>query len=203
MFGFLKSAPEWQPWFEGKTFSADWLGDNLDQWLKHLAPLRQSGDALQILELGSYEGRSAVAFLEMFPAAHVTAVDIFRNPEKERNFDGNLAPYGERCTKIKDRVIPAMDRLSAESRLFDLIYLDATKRRDDTLTCSVLAWSLLKVGGIVIWDDLKWKRRELPSAERPGPAIDLFAKIFGECMVELHRGYQLMARKTKEWPGEK
>lgn len=190
---------EWEAWFEGKDFTTDWLTNKLDPWLKCLAPLRAKRDKKAILELGPFEGRSTVAMLEMFPDSHVTTVDTFQLGDSEDRFDRNLAPYGERCEKIKGRAVPAMDSLRRKKKTFDLIYLDAGKRRDDAFVQSVSAWTLLNVGGYAIWDDLTWKPDADPE-DRPGPAIDTFAELFKPCLVELHRGKQLIVRKVSAWP---
>jgi hypothetical protein len=49
-------------------------------------------------------------------------------PTIEKRFDGNLARYADRVSKIKARAIPALDALSAEGRHFDIVYLDAESR---------------------------------------------------------------------------
>ena len=38
-------------------------------------------------------------------------------------------------------------------RSFDLIYIDGSHRRDDVMVDSLLAWSLLREGGFIIFDD--------------------------------------------------
>lgn len=190
--------PECARWFEGKEFTSDWLSTKLASWVQTLSALR--GTARAVLDIGSYEGRSAIAFLELFPQASVTSIDLFDSTEVEARFDRNLTPYGERIVKIKSRAVPALDRLRSERQSFDAIYLDAGKRRDETLAQSTLAWPLLRTGGILIWDDLVWKPH-LPDDRRPGPGIELFAKMFAGCLEELHRDKQLIVRKTSDWPG--
>ncbi|UVK40470.1 class I SAM-dependent methyltransferase [Mesorhizobium sp. AR10] len=191
--------PECASWFEGKDFTSDWLSKKLPFWF---APLRHMrSEKVAVLELGSYEGRSAVALLEMFPLGHVTCVDIFAAPEVERRFDLNTSSYLDRCRKIKGSALAVMETLATEAARFDVIYLDAGKRRDDVFPQTALAWSLLKIGGTMIWDDLRWGiTKKVADQARPGPAIELFARVFKGCMTEQHRGNQLIVRKTAHWP---
>lgn len=201
-----------EPWFRGKTFTTDWLSTKPKVWFKLLARLRDR--PCRILEVGAFEGRSVVVFLEFLPKAHVTAIDLFPFQEIEDRFDRNVAGYGDRITKLKGNAALILDELAnpgstwsatqavragSELEGFDVIYLDAAKTRQDAFAHSVLAWPLLKVGGVIIWDDFLWKP-QLADAERPAPGIALFLKTFAPCLKQLHDGYQVIAEKTAEWP---
>ena len=189
--------PIWKTWFVGKELTKDMLGRKLHSWIEPLAPFCDK--RCNVLEVGTYEGRSAIAFLEYLPKSRLTAIDIFTIPEVEARFDFNMRQYGDRVTKIKDRAIPTMDRMLSEKMRFDLIYLDTGKHRAAAFAQSGLAWGLLEIGGILIWDDLLWgqDRRE---SNRPAPGIRLFANTFSECMETLHEHRQLIVKKTAEWP---
>lgn len=199
--------PDIATWFEGKSFTTDWLGSKLDPWLVALAPFREV--PARVLELGAFEGRSAIAFLEYLPQSHVSSVDRFVFVTKHVNgsdgltvegrFDANLKSYGPRITKIKGSVLSVLDDLTRSRSRFDVIYIDAGKQRDSVFANTAAAWPLLKVDGIMIWDDLDWGS-DLPSAERPGDAIRLFARTFAPCLEVLHERSQLIARKTSDWP---
>lgn len=196
-----------QIWFQGKRFTSDWLSDKLGPWLINLAHLKNT--PAQVLDVGSYEGRSCVAFLSLLPRSTVTAIDTFQSDEVtikaeqpseiEARFDYNVAPFLGQVTKIKDRAANALDLLQQEEREFDVIYLDAAKSRSGAFAHSILAWPLLKEGGVLIWDDLKWGGN-LPSRERPGDAIHLFCEIFKGNIKVLHRDRQMIIRKLSDWP---
>lgn len=189
----------YRSWFADKDFSSDWTSGNFTMWRRVLSPLRD--EPLRILEIGSWEGRSAVFFLNFFPRATITCVDTFGGSAEEHyvyaqlaaqlsqaeaRFDRNLAPFGARVTKIKNHSVAALARLDAENRRFDLAYIDGGHRRDDVMADSLGVWRLLAPGGIVIWDDYEWGRGLAPD-ERPQPAIDDFLRD--------HRGaYRLLAK---------
>ena len=200
-------------WLSGKEFSQEWTLIHLGTWNAVFAPFRR--EVRDILEIGSWEGMSALYFLNFFPECSITCVDTFagsaehKDPSSpsfavdllgvEGRFDRNTSEYGDRVSKIKVRSACALDALAEQHRAFDLIYVDGSHRRADVMADSVLCWCLLRVGGILIWDDWRWCE-DAPSEEKPKDAIDLFRRAFSPCMTTLHSGYQLIVRKTGEWP---
>lgn len=187
-------------WFAGKDFTTDWVSNKVGNWLPALAHLRDR--QAEILEVGTYEGRSAIAFLSYLPQAKVTCIDTFQignNPSVEERFDRNVAEFGERVVKVKDRAANALDKLRRDGASYDAIYLDAGKGRDWVFALSALAWPLLRLDGVLIWDDLAWGK-DRPSAERPAEAIRLFRQAFAKCLDVVYEGEQLIARKTAAWP---
>lgn len=189
--------PRWADWFAGKALTKNWLGNRLVHWFGPLAPMRDK--PCRVLEIGSYEGRSAIAFLEYLPLCRLTTVDIFIDPEVEARFDRNMAVYGERVTKITGRAIPVMEKMLDDRVRFDVIYLDTGKNRAASFANSAIAWPLLRVGGVLIWDDLLWGP-ERPDDSRPGPGIRMFAEMFADCLDVLHEGEQMIVMKTANWP---
>jgi predicted O-methyltransferase YrrM len=201
---------EWEAWFRDKTFTTDWTSINFDNWTTHLARFRDRAPA--VLEIGSWEGRSAVFFLEFLPHCRITCIDTFEGGAEhadfdqavvsstEARFDSNLASYGQRVRKIKSRSLPALDRLAQDNAAFDLIYIDGSHMRDDVLLDSVLAWRLLAPDGICIWDDYMWGLRDRAHAERPREAIDAFLDLhFSELRI-VHTGSQIIAEKRPTAP---
>jgi len=168
------------------------------------APLRPDG---RNPRGGNLRGRSAICFLEYLTRSRITCIDHFISPEVEGRFDRNLARYGDRATKLKGSAIVLLEALRQDGRLFDVIYLDCAKERVGAHVVSMLGWSLLKPGGIIIWDDLNWRRKRPPEL-RAEPGSKLFIRSFWRLMEVLHhpdhdarwRG-QLVARKiSNDWP---
>ena len=66
-------------------FSADWVTDDAKIWEQHVAHLKDVPEA-RGLEIGSFEGRSAIWFLENIltgDSARLTCVDTFPTEEME------------------------------------------------------------------------------------------------------------------------
>lgn len=194
---------EWDSWFQNKNFTSDWTSGYYEIWVRHLDKFRDRD--VSILEIGSWEGRSAVFFLEFLPRSRITCVDTFEGGAEhavlaetasiESRFDSNLASYGDRVRKIKSRSFTALDQLAQENETFDLIYIDGSHVRDDVLVDSLLAWRLLAASGICIWDDYIWGVTGAPSAQRPQHAIDAFLEMHSDELQVRHAAAQVIAEK--------
>ena len=197
---------DFEPWFLDKDFTTDWASLNFGTWKAILDPDRLT--IARILEVGSWEGRSAIFFLNFFPSSKITCIDTFagslggldRNPQieaardSERRFDANIATFGSRVRKIKGRSARELDRLVEAEERFDLIYIDGDHTRDAVLIDSLLAWKLLRPGGVLIWDDYQWMRGH-PEKMRPQPAIDLFVSLHPNALTKIHTGRQMIIRR--------
>jgi len=151
----------------GSFAERDYVTNKTPIWMPILAPLRDA--PLSILEIGSMEGRSALFFASYLPKAVITCVDPFH--KREKRFDNNLRRYADRITKIRDFSLSALIKLRQTEAEFDLIYIDGCHERESVMMDSVLAWGMLKHGGMIIWDDYadykddkqNWSARLRPS----------------------------------------
>ena len=62
-------------YFRERELTSDWTSPHLPQWEKLLAD--KVDVAASVLEVGSFEGRSALFFLQYLPKSTITCVDIF------------------------------------------------------------------------------------------------------------------------------
>ena len=187
----------------GYSFTQDYVSHLAALWNLHLGELRGRA-GLRALEIGSFEGRSAIWLLENIltdPTSTVTCVDVFVSRMSERRFDHNLAVSGQahRAAKIRARSQEVLPLLRPDS--FELIYVDGSHRADDVRADARLSWPLLKVGGILVFDDYRW-HLEKPIGERPAAAIDEFLAEFGGQIEILHKDGQVIVRKTVPSPRE-
>jgi len=178
-------------------FSDDWFSRNIQVW----DLLIERGKPLKILEIGSYEGRSACYLINTctaYGALELVCVDTWRGgvdhdatlmAEVERRFDRNIALAKARAPgKVEVRKIKAASNVALAALIhsdgretFDLIYIDGSHTAPDVLTDAVLAFELLRVQGLMIFDDYLWSM-EPPGQQdplnMPKPAIDAFVNIF-------------------------
>lgn len=188
---------EWQAWFAGKEFTyKDYVSNKIDCWTKVLGPVRER--ELEVLEIGALEGRSALFFLNYLPKCRLTCIDPFPK-NLEPVFDKNLAEFSDRLEKMRAYSLTALIRLRHKGRRFDLIYIDGDHHRETVMLDSLLSWPLLRQGGSLIWDDYVYKEDE-NTTDRPAPAIDGFLVAHAGEYEELHRGKQLIVRKSVEAP---
>lgn len=181
------------------TFTHDWLTENLAPWEQHLMPL--NGRPLQILEIGTYEGRSAVWFVEHLfanPEARLTCVDIWSDPRDLETCRANINETGhaDRVRCLQGQSVNHLRHIMGSQ--FDLIYIDGSHEARDVLTDAALAWPLLAPGGYLIFDDYQWQDGsvDLP----PGPAIDAFLDIWATHIEVLRSGYQVIVRRQESFP---
>jgi len=195
----------------GMRFSHDWFSNKIWMWHDLLAPLR--GAAAKVLEVGVFEGRSVIFCLEYMPHSHVVAIDHFvckkgwtssqgvtLQQDCEEIFDHNVERYGERVRKMTSPSWAALSSLIYERQEFDLIYVDAAHNTPDVLADSLLAWRMLKVGGLMVWDDFMldvWSMS--PNSVTQG--ICAFLKMYEGQYEWRHAGWQVAVRKTGDLMG--
>jgi predicted O-methyltransferase YrrM len=200
------SEAEVERWYDGKSFSSDWTTHHFANWVEWLHSLRDR--PLHIIEIGSWEGRSALFFLNYFPAAHLVCVDTFGGnvehhlnpyfaalvPEAEKKFDANVVGFGKRLEKLKGPSSAVLAQLGIASRRFDVAYIDASHRAADVYSDAALTWPMIAPDGIVIFDDYEFDQME-EEIECPKLGIDAFlAAIPGQYRI-IHKDYQVAIAK--------
>jgi predicted O-methyltransferase YrrM len=179
-------------------YSRDHVGFKTEIWKEHLSEFA-CRDGLWMLEIGSYEGRSALWFMENIltgSGCRLTCVDPW-SPQLKLRFDHNIRVAGaaDRIRAIQKGSAYALTE-DLVNETFDLIYIDGSHRAPDVLFDAVFAWPLLAPGGMMIFDDYEWKP-ELHSAERPKPAIDRFMEMFQDELEVVDIGFQVLVRKIE------
>lgn len=141
------------PCFEGKEFTQYWHCNYIDMWKRWIPK-----DIKTALEIGSFEGMSAIWLMDYCPDVHITCIDTFSpgfddvTGEYEGRFDRNIAEYSKRVRKAKGQSATILQTFIAEPR-FDLIYIDGDHSYEAVKLDAQLAWPLLKEGGLMIFDD--------------------------------------------------
>jgi predicted O-methyltransferase YrrM len=180
-------------------FTDDWFTWLIPVWKKMLAPFAGKPD-VRYLEIGILEGRSFLWALEhvlTHPTSHATGIDISILDRMRSNVEKSGA--AERVRLVEGSSKRELRRLPFDS--FDIIYIDGSHAADDVLSDAVLSWELLKVGGILIFDDYEYdgsfiaEDSPMPDALVPRLSIDAFLKAYAHEIDVVHRGYQVMVRK--------
>jgi predicted O-methyltransferase YrrM len=193
-------------WYDGKSFVTDWTTWNFPLWARLLRHYRSR--PVRVLEIGSWEGRSALFFVNYLPRARLTCVDTFAGGQEhraaaarsaadarvlrtiERRFDANTRAFRKRIEKIKADSATALIALGVARRRFDVAYIDGGHRAVEVYSDGALTWPLMVRGGLMIFDDYQWD--EMPSRlDTPKPGIDAFLKSIKGQYRTVHRGYQV------------
>jgi predicted O-methyltransferase YrrM len=180
------------------SYTTDYISDFVQDWTRVLAPIA-GRPGVRMLEIGSFEGRSASWFLQNVltdESARLVCIDLFSRPGLEARFDHNvgLADRHGQVRKLKGMSADVLATLEPAS--FDVIYVDGGHDAATVLLDGLLAWRLLKSGGTLIFDDYLWEPQR-PASGRPQLAIDLFREALADEMESLHAGYQVIVRKRE------
>jgi len=188
----------------GYRFTIDWFTHAIPSWEEALGPLAGKPD-LRYLEIGIYEGRSLLWMLDnvlTHPGARATGIDPFLDKKSELLFRANLEKSGHagKVTVIVGFSQTELRKLPLDS--FDVVYIDGSHTADDVLADATLSFDLLRVGGLMIFDDYRWTgtqrgRTPLPPELRPQVAINAFVTAYRNRVEVVYRGYQLMLRKRE------
>ena len=151
IYNDFKSYNEKEKWFCNNLFF-------LNNQLKKIKNIRN------ILEIGSYEGRSCIYFGKKFIDAKITCVDTWSGSDEhlnikfqeiESNFDKNILNHlgNDRVEKHK---ISSDVFFEKNNKFFDLIYIDGDHQTDQVKKDINNAWRNLNDGGYLILDDYTW-----------------------------------------------
>jgi predicted O-methyltransferase YrrM len=148
----MQNPASFETYFAGKELTTNWAAEHYHLWATILAPWQN--DPIRILEIGSWEGRSALFFLNYLRHSSIVCVDTFAGsiehrawPAAQQNaqlfgiesrFDNNLAQFAERVEKRKEESLVALGTLGIERRRFDLIYIDGSHLAIDVYRDGVL-----------------------------------------------------------------
>ena len=185
-------------------FQADWFSEQISWWEKQL--LRFKGKPnLHFLEIGSFEGRSAIWLLENIltdSSSTITCIDTFGgSPEHEKtqlhiskiekHFRHNIeeSSFEEKVIVKKGYSRDILTELKHGS--YDCIYIDGSHKASDVLEDAILSKLLLKKGGIIIFDDYIWEEGN-DERNRPKMAIDAFLEVYKGQYRFLYKGKQVI-----------
>jgi len=149
-------------YIEKKNFSQKWFLNNFEIF-HHYLP-KNLDTNFSYLEIGSYEGLSALNILFNYKNSKVTTIDLWAESninseslsvdfnEIEKRFDENLEGY--KFNKIKNDSVVALRELLKKRIYFDFIYIDGSHNGEDILSDALESYKLLNMGGIMIFDDI-------------------------------------------------
>lgn len=205
-------------------FSQDWFSHNipsLNAIFEHIIQPQR------ILEIGSFEGLSTAYFLEKAIQYHdeieIFCIDSWLGGQEhtgrfdmsaveerfEHNMAGLLKFIGDQkqvnVVKLKGYSHQQMIDLLAKGyqNYFDFIYVDGSHEAPDVLFDALLAHRLVKVGGVIVFDDYLWS----PSEEKEDdhyllvkPAVDHYVNTYQrklKVLQNLHQ-FQLYVKKLAD-----
>ncbi len=144
-----------------KHFSQKWFLNNFEIFTFFLP--KDKSLKFDYLEVGCYEGLSSFYVLSEYKSVNAFFLDIWDMPNPnsktlstnfdliEKAFDQNLSGFNFK--KIKNDSVISMRKLLKENVHFDFIYIDGSHNGEDILSDAIEAFKILKVNGLMFFDD--------------------------------------------------
>ncbi|MGL4239310.1 class I SAM-dependent methyltransferase [Tabrizicola sp.] len=174
------------------AFQYDWFSHNIRRFeaqLMHLA-----GTPCRVLEIGCHEGQATCWMLRKIATHQDSSIDCIDIRTNE-NFWPNVSETGglNRVTLYRGCSFEMMFRLPLLH--YDFVYVDASHWTQNVLEDGVLGFRLLKVGGIMAFDDYNWDDERFNHYGRPKPSIDFFLQAYADLIEIKERSSQVWIRK--------
>lgn len=181
-------------------FSVDWFSNNIPVWKRYLN--KYKNNQTNALEIGSYEGKSATWLLDnvlTHPKSSITCIDNFTQKDRatkwnvEKAFLHNTQPYKSKVKLLKGNSSDVLKSNDVLKDTYDIIYIDADHHSRHVLEDAVLAFDLLKPGGIMIFDDYTDNKEH--DNKCPKPAIISFLNAYSNEIKVIHSKWQVIISK--------
>ena len=200
-------------------FTENWFeSDDLDKFTP-----KGTQKELHILEIGSFEGKSTVWFLENLlknQNSSITCIDpwtsysqtndSFKSYNSENTewdfknhkntFLHNIKESGfENKVNIiqgfSHEILPEL----IHKKKFDIIFIDGNHTAPFVITDAVFTWYMLNPYGLLIFDDYQWGKTKnlVGTSLAPKLAIDSFVDCFSDYLEVIHKEWRLAVRKIK------
>ena len=146
---------------DNKNFSQKWFLNNFEIFTFFLP--KDKSLKFDYLEVGCYEGLSSFYVLSEYKSVNAFFLDIWDMPNSnsktlshnfgliEKAFDQNLSGFDFK--KMKNDSVISMRKLLKENVHFDFIYIDGSHNGEDILSDAIEAFKILKVNGLMFFDD--------------------------------------------------
>ncbi len=146
--------------FRSDDISKKWFTNNLYFLKKNLS----NRVINNLLEIGSYEGRSALFFLDLFKNSKISCVDTWvgSDEHKEVNFNSIESNFDYNIKSLKDNMQIYKFKMTSDEffkknkNKFDFIFVDGDHSNDQVLKDLKNAWSFLNKNGFLLIDDYMW-----------------------------------------------
>lgn len=145
-------------------FTQDWFSKHVFYW-NYIFDHNLKNKPKKILEIGCFEGMSAVFFLKKFKKSKLHIVDTFQGSKEQvgiKDFSSLKKIFLNNTKKNKKRIkIFTMTSkkflLQDNNCKYDLIYIDGSHFYKDVYFDGKYCLKLLNKGGLLVFDDYFWK----------------------------------------------
>lgn len=170
---------------------------------------------INIIEVGVWSGVSLIPMIKILQntfkrPVRAIAIDTWENYEEkgeqkrvvewgiEESFDNNIRQEGlQSCVeKWKGKSVSLLQK--CRHRKFDFIYVDGSHLPFDCFADCLLAWQILKIGGILGIDDYLYQESDKNKSMTLQQGVDTFLNMIQNEAQIIHQGYRVFVRKMGE-----
>lgn len=165
-------------------FSNDWFSHNIHNFKAYLKDFKNP----RILEIGSFEGMSALWMLDNLKPSKLVLVEPGTALGNNRQLKDNLSGFDYTIIE-KPNNEAWKDYIFDE---FDFVYIDGDHSSKNCYFDMIIGWTVLANNGIMAIDDYSWPIKA-DDGTSPKQAVDLF--LNRKDVKPLHIGYQAWIQK--------
>lgn len=162
---------------------------------------------LKFLQIGTYTGDASVWLMDNIltdQSSYLYDVDTWEGSDEgihhsfnwnsvEETYDKKVSKY----TNIHKHKTTSLSFIGDENKeqSYDFIYIDGDHTEDAVYKDAVASWDIIKVGGIIAFDDYMWTHESGIPELSPGPAIDRFLEEHKDEIDIIEHGYQVWIKR--------
>lgn len=180
----------------------DWFSTNITTWNAIFKKFELINIQPKILEIGSYEGCSAVFFLNYFKNSEITCIETFKGSDEhlkidfatiKKNFLNNTKKFQKRIYLYEGTSENFFSSINLKKH-YDLIYIDGSHHYEDVMQDANNSFNVLNKNGIIIFDDFL-KRYYKDLTKDPILAVLNFINQHKKDIKVINVGYQIIIQK--------
>ena len=185
--------------FKSVDITKKWFTNNLYFLSKNLSTLKIKN----LLEIGSYEGRSAIFFADIFRDSKISCVDTWSGSDEheninfksiEDNFDQNVKFLKDNKSLTKFKMTSDIF-FNQNNAKFDFVYVDGDHSSDQVLKDLKNSWSVLNSNGFLLVDDyMWWFYKDLNN--NPAYSVNKFIKEYSNQIKKMTIWHQVLIQKN-------
>jgi hypothetical protein len=186
---------------KGYKFTSDWFHGGIKYDIMANIDINPA-DEIHILEIGAYEGKSSVWFMDTFlehPDSSITIVDPFLYGDTTTNvtmdtfinFNDNIvnSRYFEKAIFFQEKSCDILPSLIAQKKQFDIIFIDGSHLKKD-VTRDIVLCDFLSCRYIILDDYNNRNNTDVKDV------VDFFLNIANGEYEVVHDRYQIILRKN-------
>ena len=184
-----------QNYLKNKQTTTDYFSIHTYYWHKIII---KNFKTFSYLEIGSWEGNSALFILKNYTTDNVVCVDLWeKSSEINKNFENfklNMEEFKNKFSFFRE----TSDNFFINNKdKFDIIYIDGSHESIQVYKDINNAWNFLNIGGILICDDYFYGNIYTESGNVPAEAINKFIKEKSNLKIISVNNSQIFLKKIK------